>query len=109
MSKPLKQIVLITATPVKHMVGVIHAYIPHNHKHSKHVVAASFFLVGPYLAQHPMAGVPHFLWDGFAYAIHGFGCAPLIESLAPKLGFSLHPEEPHKINKSHLVVVVHRF
>jgi hypothetical protein len=36
-------------------------------------------LAGAFMATHPVEYVPHFLWDGLAYGLHGYGALPFIK------------------------------
>lgn len=47
----------------------------------KYGVATIVIFTGAYMACNPIHAVPHFVWDGVAYTIHGFGAAPFIEKI----------------------------
>ena len=34
-----------------------------------------------YMAANPIHAIPHFIWDGVAYSIHGYGSLPIIYAL----------------------------
>ncbi len=48
---------------------------------SKYTVVLSAMFGGAYMACNPLHGIPHFIWDGIAYSIHGIGIAPLAEAI----------------------------
>lgn len=50
----------------------------------KYTIAFTVVFTGAYMAVNPVHGVPHFVWDGIAYTIHGMGAAPIVESILRK-------------------------
>lgn len=56
-----------------------------------HPVAGKFGLAcitvfsGAFMAVNPIHSIPHFIWDGIAYTIHGLGAAPIAESILRRL------------------------
>lgn len=51
----------------------------------RYTVAATVVLTGSFMATHPLHFLPHFLWDGLAYTIHGLGAAPIAEGVLRRL------------------------
>lgn len=51
----------------------------------KYGIAFVVVFSGAWMAVNPVHGIPHFLWDGIAYTIHGMGAAPIVESVLRKL------------------------
>lgn len=53
----------------------------------RHVIGVglgtTLMLLGSNLATHPIDAIPHFLWDAFAYGIHGVGFIPLSKHAEP--------------------------
>lgn len=45
----------------------------------KYGLATAVLFSGAAMATNPVHFVPHFLWDGISYTIHGFGAAPFVE------------------------------
>lgn len=76
----------ILASPVCHLSHALHVYFPRvfNRKHiNKRTVKCSLggvvVLTGAYAAQHPVEFMPHFVWDAFSYALHGWGLVPILK------------------------------
>lgn len=52
---------------------------PHRKRVVKLGLGASIGLFGAFMATNPWHVVPHFLWDGIAYGLHGYGALPFIK------------------------------
>lgn len=50
-------------------------------RHTRMTVAVGVVFAGAFLASLHQPFVPHFIWDGVAYSIHGLGLAPIAERL----------------------------
>lgn len=73
--------------PTRLMMGCLPC---HNHrKKIQTCIGLSLVLFGSFLTSIPMEVLPHYLWDGLAYSVHGFGLAPLIKVSAELLNIDL--------------------
>ena len=57
--------------------------IPHNKSHSKIVMGVVVIFTGSFMATNPAEWLPHslhFIWDGIAYSLHGFGLSPILKA-----------------------------
>lgn len=71
----------VTAKPI---MWAVRKLVPHTTIHPatvKYSVSFTVVFAGAFMATHPWHAVPHFLWDGIAYTIHGFGAAPIGEDV----------------------------
>jgi len=71
----------VGSLPVRMIVRAIHRIYPHNCRVGEVLVGALVLLFGAWLAQHEVSWVPHFVWEGIAYAIHGLGVTPIAEEV----------------------------
>lgn len=51
---------------------------------SKVCIGVCITLVGSTMATHPIAMIPHFIWDAIAYTLHGYGAIPVIKIFCEK-------------------------
>jgi hypothetical protein len=76
--------------PVRRVAAVYHLLLLPIHfatrkvkHHRKRVVklslGATIAAVGVLMASHPWEVVPHLLWDGVAYGLHGYGALPFVK------------------------------
>lgn len=62
-------------------------------KAAKVSVGVTIMLVGSTMATHPVAWMPHVLWDALAYGLHGYGALPVIKILTHHLDLENIEEE----------------
>jgi len=76
--------------PVRRAAAVYHIILYPLHwsarkvkHHRKRVVklglGSVIALSGAFMAAHPWGAVPHFVWDGLAYGLHGYGALPFVK------------------------------
>jgi len=92
MEKKIARAGIFTATklwtvilfPVRLVVKGISKLYHHDERKGKLIVGVVFIVIGSAVADlYPEhCPIPHFLWDGVAWLLHGFGCAPIIEQVA---------------------------
>lgn len=74
---------------------VRHIPCPRKKKTVKIVSGVVIMLSGAAMATHPLAIVPHFLWDAIAYGLHGYGALPILKILCAKFDLE-HIEDEEK-------------
>lgn len=75
----------LLSRPILVVSAALHRHIGLHPVISKYSIAWSVVFAGAYMATNPYHSIPHFLWDGIAYTIHGFGAAPIAESMIRKI------------------------
>lgn len=77
----MKKVVRVAAWPVRIIALGVRKLVPHRGHATTMVVSVTVIMTGSFLASVPQTYVPHFLWDAFAYFLHGLGAAPIIDKL----------------------------
>lgn len=76
----------ILVLPLVVVSRVVHNACPSVHPHTVKITMGIFIAFsGAYMATNPVAVVPHFIWDGVAYSLHGYGILPLIHVMRKHL------------------------
>lgn len=89
LSRPVHGVVHFT-------VGLLPAHIQErvkkHHRHMAHsTIGIVLVLLGSFMAAHPAEWMPHAMWDGVAYLIHGMGAVPIFHWFA-QLGATILQE-----------------
>lgn len=83
--QPETQGVFVLSVPIVLFSSFVHRNFGFHPVMTKYSVAWSVVFAGAYLATNPVHWVPHFIWDGIAYTIHGFGAAPIAEAMIRRI------------------------
>jgi hypothetical protein len=67
----------VATLPVQYLVKRIPC--PHKKKTVKVCIGTGIMLVGSTMATHPIAIIPHIIWDAIAWGLHGYGALPIIK------------------------------
>jgi len=67
--------------PVVYVAFVIHKYFKVPPTVGKYGTAFSVVFAEAYMATNPVAGVPHFIWDGACWTFHGLGVVPIADAV----------------------------
>jgi hypothetical protein len=69
----------IIAWPLIKVAKVVHLKFPKVHPHTtKMTLGVIILMTGSYMSYHPLLIIPHFMWDGIAWAVHGYGALPIV-------------------------------
>jgi hypothetical protein len=80
------QVVHIICWPVTYLVEKLHVKkVVKSKRATKIIIGIGITLTGSTMASHPVMWVPHFLWDAFAYTLHGYGALPMIKLACERL------------------------
>lgn len=95
--KPLARAVHIAHYPIHIVVETLHveevAVLIKKKKSAKVAVGVVLMLTGSMMATHPVVWLPHFIWDTFAYGLHGYGALPIIKIACKHLNLEDIEEE----------------
>lgn len=73
---PMNKLAKVVMYPITIPVELAYKIFPHDKRKSHAAVGVLYAMLGAYMASLEIHYIPHFLWDGFAYSVHGMGIAP---------------------------------
>lgn len=78
-NKPVRRVAAayhLALLPLHWAARTVH---PHRRRFAKLFMGAAIGLSGAFMAAHPLEMIPHFVWDGVAYTLHGYGVLPFVK------------------------------
>jgi hypothetical protein len=80
-----RSLLRLLSAPVRGVAHIISRVAPRNRKHIEIGLGFVIILIGSFIADAHIDGVPHMILDAIGYFIHGLGSAPIIESIIATL------------------------